>query len=226
MATATTTSARSCSTWEAEEPVCAPAGVRSVHVVACTVHTQLCTERYKARSLGEGGTGAREAGQGRNKWSTIHSSDTGCSAQICVSHFAPTLDSGAGTVLLWEDDRSEKWVKKRGPAEKYKKYRKLNKWSRSRVNGSLILGRIVIRGNLLQEYSPKSGRQILRRTYFLLFCTSRKLLNSRFRRRTTIAITAPRPIIMTEGLGRFASSTHTKIVAKTRNSFKRTKICP
>ena len=121
-------------------PVCA------VHVVACTVHTQLCTERYKARSLGEGGTGAREAGQGRNKWSTIHSSDTGCSAQICVSHFAPTLNSGAGTVLLWEEDRSEKWVKKRGPAEKYKKYRKLNKWSRSRVNGSLILGRIVIRG--------------------------------------------------------------------------------
>ena len=178
MATATTTSARSCSTWEAEEPVCAPAGVRGVHVVACTVHTQLCTERYKARSLGEGGTGAREAGQGRNKWSTIRSSDTGCSAQICVSHFAPTLNSGAGTVLLWKEDRSEKWVKKRGPAEKYKKYRKLNKWSRSRVNGSLILGRIVIRGNLLQEYSPKAGRQILRRTYFLLFCTSRKLLNS------------------------------------------------
>ena len=91
MATATTTSARSCSTWEAKNrfarrPVCA------VHVVACTVHTQLCTERYKARSLGEGGTGAREAGQGRNKWSTIHSSDTGCSAQICVSHFTPTLN--------------------------------------------------------------------------------------------------------------------------------------
>ena len=81
-----------------------------------------------------------------------------------VSHFAPTLNSGAGTVLLWEEDRPEKWVKKRGPAEKYKKYRKLNKWSRSRVNGSLILGRIVIRGNLLQEYSPKSGRQILRHT--------------------------------------------------------------
>ena len=153
----------------AEEPVCAPAGVRAVHVVACTVHTQLCTKRYKARSLGEGGTGAREAGQGRNKWSTIHSSDTGCSAQICVSHFAPTLNSGAGTVLLWEEDRSEKWVKKRGPAEKYKKYRKLNKWSRSRVNGSLILGRIVIRGNLLQEYSPKSGRQILRRIFSLHF---------------------------------------------------------
>ena len=132
------------------------------------------------------------------------------------------MNFGAGTVLLWEDDRSEKWVKKRGPAEKYKKYRKLNKWSRSRVNGSLILGRIVIRGNLLQEYSPKAGRQILRRTYFLclLFCTSESC-PTLGRRRTTIAITAPRPIIMTGGLGRFASSTHTKIVAKTRNSFKR-----
>ena len=74
-----------------------------------------------------------------------------------LRHFAPTLNSGAGTVLLWKEDRSEKWVKKRGPAEKYKKYRKLNKWSRSRVNGSLILGRIVIRGNLLQEYSPNPG---------------------------------------------------------------------
>ena len=52
---------------------------------------------------------------------------------------------------------------------------------------------------------------------FLLFCTSRKLLNSgSSRRRTTIAITAPRPIIMAEGLERFASSIHTKIVAKTK----------
>ena len=33
-------------------------------------------------------------------------------------------------------------------------------------------------GNLLQEYSPNPGKQILRRTYFLLFCSSRKLLNS------------------------------------------------
>ena len=65
---------------------------------------------------------------------------TGGGGELFFSH-SGVLSCGSFREMISQSRRRIR----RGGAEKYKKYGKLNKWSCSRVNGSLILGWIVIK---------------------------------------------------------------------------------
>ena len=72
---------------------------------------------------------------------------------------------------------------RRGGAEKYKKYGKLNKWSCSRVNGSLILGWTVIGGTFGWNYQQGET--------FSMACLQAKAMVKLH----PIAMVAPKPIM-------------------------------